>query len=83
MFTLIFTEKFDKSFSKIKDKNVQKQIWKKVKDLEKRAPLGKKLAGNPFWSIHVNRFRVIYELKGNQVILADILERKFDYREIK
>jgi len=82
MFTLIFTEQFDKSFSKIGYRIAQKQIWNKVCQLEKRAPLGKKLRGNPYWSMHVNRYRIIYELKGNQIILADILMRKFDYREL-
>jgi len=82
MFTLIFTEQFDKSFSKIRNKIIQKQIWKKILELEKHAPLGKKLFGNPYWSIHVNKYRIIYELKGNQVTIADILLRKFDYREL-
>lgn len=82
MNSLIFTEQFDKSFSKIKDKNVQKQIWNKIKELELRAPLGKKLKGNPYWSIHISRFRVIYEIRVNQITIADILERKNDYREL-
>tara|TARA_Y100000294_G_scaffold125461_1_gene116876 strand:+ start:1345 stop:1593 length:249 start_codon:yes stop_codon:yes gene_type:complete len=82
MFTLIFTKQFDKSFSKIKDKKIQKQIWKKIEELEQRAPMGKKLKGNPFWSIHINRFRIIYGLKGEEITLADILERKHSYREV-
>ena len=82
MFTLLFSEQFEKSFSKIKDKELQKQIWSKIKELEGKAPLGKKLKGNPYWSIHINKFRVIYELRGNQVIIADVLQRKFDYREL-
>ena len=82
MFTLIFSEQFDKSFSKIKDKEIQKQIWNKIQELEARAPIGKKLKSNPFWSIHVNKFRIVYELKGSQVIIADVLSRKFGYREV-
>ncbi len=82
MHTLIFTEEFDKSFSKIRDRIVQKQIWNKILELEERAPIGKKLKGNPYWSIHINKYRVIYELKGNQVTIADILLRKSDYREL-
>jgi mRNA-degrading endonuclease RelE of RelBE toxin-antitoxin system len=82
MFTLLFSERFDKSFAKIKDKKDRKQVWNKVLELEKRAPIGKKLKGNPYWSIHVNRFRIIYELKGDQVLLADILQRKHGYKEI-
>ncbi|MEK6863926.1 MAG: type II toxin-antitoxin system RelE/ParE family toxin [Nanoarchaeota archaeon] len=82
MYPLIFTEKFDKSFSKIKDKIIKEQIWNKIKELEERAPLGKKLKGNPFWSIHINKYRVIYEIRGIEIIVADVLERKYDYREI-
>lgn len=82
MFSLLFSEEFEKSFSKIKDKNLRKQIWKKILELEKRAPLGKKLKGNPFWSVHIGKYRVIYKLEGNQIWIADVLQRKFDYREL-
>jgi len=82
MFTLLFSEQFEKSFSKIKDKETKQQIWKKISQLETTAPLGKKLKGNPYWSIHINRYRVIYELKEKEIKIADILERKHDYREL-
>ena len=82
MFSLILSEKFEHSFSHIKDKNIRKQIWKKVLELEKRAPLGKKLKGNPFWSIHINKYRVIYKLEDVEVIILDVLQRKHDYREM-
>ena len=82
MFNLLFSEKFEKSFSKIDDKNIRSQIWMKIQELEQRAPLGKKLKGNPYWSIHANRYRIIYELNGNQILVADILQRKHDYREL-
>lgn len=82
MNTLIFTEKFEKNFSKIKDKTIQKQIWNKIQELEQRAPLGKKLKGNPFWSIHVNQYRIIYQIAGSTVTIIDLLLRKHDYREL-
>ena len=82
MFALLLSEKFEKTFSKIDDKNIRKQIWVKIQELEQNAPLGKKLKGNPYWSIHVNKYRIIYGLKGNQVLIADILQRKHDYREL-
>lgn len=82
MFSLLFSEEFEKSFSKLKEKNLRKQIWKKILELEKRAPLGKKLKRNPFWSIHIGKYRVIYKLEGNQIWIADVLQRKFDYREL-
>jgi len=82
MFTVAFSEQFEKSFSQIKDSILKKQIWNKVLELEQRAPIGKKLKGNPYWSIHINKYRVIYELRGKQVLVADILNRKFGYKEI-
>ncbi len=82
MYTLVFTEQFEKSLSKLKDAVLKKQIWKKILELEKRSPIGKKLKGNPFWSIHINKYRVIYKIEGTEIIIADLLTRKFDYREI-
>ncbi|MBD3259502.1 type II toxin-antitoxin system mRNA interferase toxin, RelE/StbE family [Candidatus Woesearchaeota archaeon] len=82
MFSLIFSDSFEKSFSKIKDYTARKQIWKKIQDLEKRAPLGKKLKGNPFWSIHVNKYRIIYQIEDVEIILIDILLRKHGYKEL-
>lgn len=82
MFTLHFSSQFSTSFSKIKNTTTQKQIWKKVLQLEHRAPIGKKLRGNSYWSMHINKFRVIYHLKGKNVYIADILERKNQYREL-
>ena len=82
MLILLFSKKFEKSFSKINDKIIKKQIWTKIQELEKRAPLGKKLKGNSYWSIHVNKYRVIYEIRSNQLLIADILQRKHDYKEL-
>ncbi len=82
MHNLIFTEAFDKSYSKIKDNEIKKQIWKKILQLEEQAPLGKKLKGNPYWSIHINRFRVIYQIEGDIITIIELIERKHDYREI-
>ena len=81
MYSLIFTEAFEKSYSKIDNKQIQKQIWSKCQELELRAPLGKKLKSNPYWSIHINKYRVIYQMKGTQIVIVDILQRKYDYRE--
>ena len=82
MFTTIISTQFEKSFSKIKDNQIKKQIWKKINELELRAPIGKKLKGNPFWSIHINRFRLIYKIEGIEIIILDILQRKHDYKEL-
>ena len=82
MNSILFSETFGKSFSKINSKESKQQIWKKILELERRAPLGKKLKGNPYWSIRIGRFRVIYELRGSTIKIADILERKHGYKEL-
>jgi len=48
MFNILFSEQFEKSFSKIKNLELKKQIWNKLSELQVRAPLGKKLVGNPY-----------------------------------
>jgi|GEM_PF-1488099 len=84
-FKLIFKEQFDKSLSGIKDKIIKQQIWRKVQYLKERAPIGKKLVGNPYWSIHVGKFRIIYVLHSHfrEIELVDVLERKHEYRELE
>ena len=82
MYKLSFSEQFNRSFSKIKDKVLRKQIWTKILDLEEKAPLGKKLKGNAYWSIHINIFRVIYIIQGSKILILDILYRKKDYRDL-
>ncbi len=84
MYELIIKEQFDKSFSAIKDNQVKRRIWKKVLELKTRAPIGKKLVGNPYWSIHIGKFRVIYIMHkhAREIELVDILPRKYNYREL-
>ena len=59
-----------------------KQISKKLKMLEQKAPLGKKLIGNPFWSIRIGKHRLIYKIEGKTIYIVDILQRKNKYREV-
>ena len=83
MFILHYKPLFYKDLDKVvKDKLVRKQIIDKTLELENRAPIGKKLQGNPFQSIHVGKFRVIYEIKENEIEFLRILPRKYGYREI-
>ncbi|MBU1976063.1 MAG: type II toxin-antitoxin system RelE/ParE family toxin [Nanoarchaeota archaeon] len=83
MYSVILSEQFEKTFSKIKDRSIQQQIWNKILELETRAPIGKKLKGNPYWSIHIGQYRIIYAFRSGQILIADILPRKKEYREIR
>ncbi|MBI3412739.1 MAG: type II toxin-antitoxin system RelE/ParE family toxin [Candidatus Aenigmarchaeota archaeon] len=83
MFKLIFKEQFDRSFSKIRDNSDRAQIWKKIQQL-KEYPVGKKLVGNPYWSVHVGKYRVLYVLHSHasEIEIIDIIRRKHSYREV-
>jgi len=85
MFKLTFRNSFGKSFSTLKDKKLKKQIFKKIELLKQHAPLGKKLTGYPYWSLHIGAYRVIYELHRveQEVEIVELLERKHNYRELK
>lgn len=84
MYELEFTQEFNKSFSKIKDKEIRKQIYLKIQELKIRVPIGKKLTGHKIWRIRINKFRIVYEIKEKNkvVLLLTILERKRKYKEI-
>ena len=83
MFILSYKPSFYNDLEKkVKDRLIRKQIVNKTLELEKRAPIGKKLKNNPYWSIHIGDFRVIYEINGKNIDFLRILERKHDYREL-
>lgn len=79
---LEYKEEFFKSLKVIKDKSVLKSIKSKIDQLKKQVPIGKKLVNSPYWSIRVNRFRIIYRFKGKIVTIIRILPRKRGYREL-
>ena len=83
MFVLGYKPSFYKDLEEIKDKKVREQIFDKTLELEKRTPIGKKLKGCPYWSIHVGKYRIIYEMKGKNIDFLRILLRRFKYRELR
>ena len=60
---LEFKEEFFKSLKIVKDKKILKSINNKIQKLKDRVPIGKKLVNSPYWSIHINKYRVIYRFK--------------------
>lgn len=82
MYSLDIKPTFEKSFSNIKDKITRKQIWNKIQHLKVRAPIGKKLVGNPYWSLRVGVYRIIYYIneKDKIIEILNVISRKFDYR---
>ena len=84
MFKLVFTKAYEEELGKL-ELNIQKQIDKKIQQLEFRPLLGKRLVGYPYWSIHIGDFRVIYKIDNSTetIEVLTILRRKHDYRELK
>ena len=84
MFALVFTEKYEEELTKL-EIAVQKQIDKKIRQLEFRPLLGKRLVGYPYWSIHIGDYRVIYKIDNSSqtIELLTILERKHDYKNLR
>ena len=68
---------------KIKDKTIRKQIINKTLVLEHYAPIGKKLVDHPYWSVHVNKYRIIYSIDKDKITFLRIFLRKHNYKELK
>ena len=84
MFKLVFREAFSKSFKRL-EKSIQTQVKNKILKLKQNRFIGKKLSGYPYWSIHIGKFRVIYQVHQREmkIELIEILQRKHDYKELK
>ncbi len=84
MFKLIFSKDYEEELGKL-EPSTQKQIDKKVQQLEFRPLLGKRLVGHPYWSIHIGDFRIIYKIDNHDqtIEILTILKRKHNYREFK
>ena len=82
-FALVFTKDFEADLVRL-ELEAQRFITKKVQQLKERPLLGKRLAGCPYWALHIGAHRVIYKLDGRErtVELIAILDRKHDYREL-
>ncbi len=76
------TETFDKLFSKL-PKNIQEGIKKKVKEIVENPTMGKRLHGvlKGKRSIHIGKYRIIYEMRGEVIYLLFCGLRKniYDY----
>lgn len=77
-----FKEEFFKSIKIVKDNRILKSIHKKINQLKEHVPLGKKLVNSPYWSIRVEKYRIIYRFKDDLVTIIRLLPRKYEYREL-
>jgi addiction module RelE/StbE family toxin len=79
---IIFSEEFQKDFSKIKDKSTRIKIIKHLKKLEQLPESGKplqyELKGHR--SVRVPPFRIIYRIESNKIIINCFDHRKDVYQ---
>lgn len=87
MYKLIFAEEFEKNFDKLKDKENQRRILKKVLELKENPDLGKMLAGitdevfGRVYRLRVGKYRIIYAIKHetSEIYLITVGHRESVY----
>ena len=87
MFNLVFTEEFEKNFDKLKDRENQRRILKKVMELKKNPNLGRMLTGiqdesfGKIYRLRIGKYRIIYAIKHetNEIYLITLGHRENIY----
>jgi mRNA-degrading endonuclease RelE of RelBE toxin-antitoxin system len=74
---IIWTQKFEQEFKKIKDRVTQEKIEKQIKKILKNPSIGKSLKYNLKGekTIYIKPFRLIYSLEKDKLILL-----RFEHR---
>jgi len=79
-YSITYSKEAENAFPKL-DKAVQMQILKKIGHLEENPELGEPLSnilkGNR--RLHIGKWRVVYSIEGNTVLIAKIEHRKGVY----
>ena len=79
---LIYTDEFKKDIQKIKDQSCQSKIKKSIKKIINNPSVGKplkyELAG--LMSIRVTKSRLIFEIRGDTIVLHKFEHRKSVYK---
>jgi len=79
-YKLLFASDFEKEISKY-DKAIKIQIFKKINQLLGNPDLGKPLSNilKNSRSLHINKYRVIYRVVSNTIIVFKVSHRKYAY----
>jgi len=68
MFKLVFSDEFNKQYNKLKDREIQTRIFKRLEDLEKNPELGIMLSGienelyGKMFRLRVGKYRIVYAI---------------------
>jgi addiction module RelE/StbE family toxin len=78
---IVWTQKFEQDFKKIKDRKIQQRLEKQIRKLTENPNFGKPLRYDlkGEWSIYVKPFRLIYKVEGKSLILLRFEHRKGVY----
>ena len=78
---IIWTEKFEQEFKKIRDRATQDKLEKQIRKIYENPNFGKPLryALKGEWSIYVKPYRLIYKVEGDKLILLRFEHRKEAY----
>ena len=79
-YRIFYSSKSETQLKKL-NKQTKIQIIKKVSELSKNPELGKPLKNvfKNYRSLHVGKYRIIYTIKGNNIIIAKVGHRKQIY----
>ena len=78
---IIWTQKFERDFKKIRDRAGQEKLEKQIRKITENPNFGKPLRYGlrGEWSIYVKPFRLIYKVEGDKLILLRFEHRKEVY----
>mgnify|MGYP001598801701 CR=1 FL=1 len=79
---IVWTQKFEEEFKKIKDRAMQDKIEKQIRKIKENPNFGKPLRYNlkSEWSIYVKPYRLIYKMEGDKLILLRFEHRNHVYK---
>lgn len=78
---IVWTQKFEDEFKKIKDRATQDKLEKQIKKIKDNPDFGKPLKYDlkGEWTIYVKPYRLIYTVEGDKLILLRFEHRKTVY----
>ena len=78
------TKRFDKALKHIKDRNLKIKIWKQIKKIIENPEIGKPLRyKRGERSLYIKPFRLLYVIRGDEIILLKFDHRKKVYLSLK
>lgn len=78
---VVWTQKFEQDFKKIKHRTIQDQLEKQIRKIVSNPNFGKPLRYDlkGEWTTYIRPYRLIYKVEGNKLILLRFEHRKSVY----